>query len=306
MGFKEITKSGFLEVSAIHKLYYEVCGNPNGETLLFLHGGPGAGFADKDKRFFNFEKQQVVFYDQRGASRSLPFGSIAENTTQDLVEDINKLLDFLNLDKVTLFGGSWGTALALIYAIQFPDRVKELLLRGVYIVDKESTEHFLEGGVAKEFPEVWKRFSQNVPKESNASIIDYYLDKMQNGNTEEKKHFAYEWAFYEISIFKKGITSEEVDLILNQFPYESLSIMETHYLSKGCFIKDNYILDNLDVIDAIPMKIVHGKDDTICPVSVAIELNSRLKNCELYVVEGGHSDSEPEIETKLIELINKM
>ncbi|NRT14740.1 pimeloyl-ACP methyl ester carboxylesterase [Flavobacterium sp. 28A] len=129
---------------------------------------------------------------------------------------------------------------------------------------------------------------------------------MQNGNNEEKKHFAYEWAFYEISIFKKGITNEEVDLILSQFPYESLSIMETHYLSKGCFIEENYILNNIEALDAIPVKIVHGKDDTICPVSAAIELNFRLKNCELYVVEGGHSDSEPEIEAKLIEIVNEM
>ncbi|NRT14738.1 proline iminopeptidase [Flavobacterium sp. 28A] len=144
MNSKEITKSGFLEVSTIHKLYYEVCGNPKAETILFLHGGPGAGFADKDKRFFNFEKQQVVFFDQRGASRSLPFGSIIENTTQDLVEDINKLLCFLNIEKVTIFGGSWGTALALIYAIQFPDKVKELLLRGVYIVIKNQQNIFLK------------------------------------------------------------------------------------------------------------------------------------------------------------------
>jgi proline iminopeptidase len=298
------TKSGFLKVSEIHKLYYEVCGNPDAETILFLHGGPGAGFSEKDKRFFNFEKQRVIFFDQRGASKSLPFACIEENTTQDLVNDINKLLDYLVIDKVAIFGGSWGTALGLVYAIQNPSRVKGLLLRGVFIVDKESMEHFLNGGVEKEFPEVWERFSKNVPKESKSSIIEYYQHKMLNGTAEEKKYYSYEWAFYEISIFKKGIQKNEVEEILSQFPYESLSIMETHYLSNGCFIKENYILDNLKKIEAIPVKIVHGIDDAICPVIVAIELNSKLKNCELFIVEGGHSDSEPEIEHKLTDIIN--
>lgn len=297
------TKTGFLNVSETHKLYYEVCGNPLEETILFLHGGPGAGFSDEDKRFFNFEKQQVIFFDQRGASKSLPFGSIEENTTQDLVSDINKLLDSLEVDKFVIFGGSWGSTLGLVYSIQFPYRVKGLLLRGVFIVDKESIDHFLNGGVAKEFPEVWKRFSENVPKESKLSIIEYYKNKMLNGTDEEKKHFSYEWAFYEISIFKKGIQQNEVEAIISQFPYESLSIMETHYLSNGCFLKENYILDNIKQIETIPIKIVHGKDDAICPVSAAIELNSKLKNSELFIVEGGHSDSEPEIEEKLIEII---
>lgn len=297
------TKTGFLNVSETHKLYYEVCGNPLEETILFLHGGPGAGFSDEDKRFFNFEKQQVIFFDQRGASKSLPFGSIEENTTQDLVSDINKLLDSLEVDKFVVFGGSWGSTLGLVYSIQFPYRVKGLLLRGVFIVDKESIDHFLNGGVAKEFPEVWKRFSENVPKESKLSIIEYYKNKMLNGTDEEKKHFSYEWAFYEISIFKKGIQQNEVEAIISQFPYESLSIMETHYLSNGCFLKENYILDNIKQIETIPIKIVHGKDDAICPVSAAIELNSKLKNSELFIVEGGHSDSEPEIEEKLIEII---
>src|SRR6187431_815174 len=150
------TKSGFLEVSTTHKIYYEVCGNPVEDTILFLHGGPGAGFSDSDKRFFNFEKQRVIFFDQRGASKSLPFACIEENTTQDLVNDINKLLEYLEIDKVLVFGGSWGTTLGLVYAIQNPNKVRGLLLRGVFIVDKESMEHFLNGGVEKEFPEVWK------------------------------------------------------------------------------------------------------------------------------------------------------
>lgn len=298
------TKTDFFEVSATHKIYYEVCGSPVKETILFIHGGPGAGFSDRDKRFFNFDKQCVVFFDQRGASKSIPFGCIEENTTQDLVNDITKLLDYLAIDRVLLFGGSWGTTLGLVYAIENPNRVKGLLLRGVFLANKASIDHYLEGGVQKEFPEIWNRFSQNVPKISTLSITDYYLNKMMNGTSKEKQFFSYEWAFYEISIYKKGITKEEVEAVLELIPYESLSIMETHYLRNNYFFKENYIFDNLNKIEHIPVKIVHGKEDAICPVRFAVELDSLLKNSVLFIVEGGHSDSEPEIEHKLIDIIN--
>lgn len=304
MNSKQLTKTGFLKVSKNHKIYYEDCGNPNGEIILFIHGGPGAGFSEIDKRFFNFDIHRVLFFDQRGASKSIPFGCIEENTTQDLINDINKLLDYLAIDKVLIFGGSWGTTLGLVYAIQNPNRIRGLLLRGVFLANKDSVEHYLNGGVKKEFPEIWKRFSQNVPKESNLSIAEFYLDKMINGTPEEKRHFSYEWAFYEISIYKKDILKEEVVAVLERIPYESLSIMETHYLRNNYFFNENYILKNLSQIELIPIKIVHGKDDAICPVRFAIDLNSKLKNSEIFVLEGGHSDSEPEIENKLKEIIN--
>jgi len=296
----------FFKVSEIHNLHYEVYGNPNGEPILFVHGGPGAGFSQEDKRFFNFDKHKVIFFDQRGSSKSTPFGSIIENTTQDLVDDINKLLDFLEINEVTLFGGSWGKTLGLVYAIQNPNRIKRLLLRGIFLGNKESIDYYLNGGIEEQFPEIWKRFRDNVPKESELSIPEYYLDKMINGSDEEKKYFSYEWAFYEISIFKNNISKEEVPAILGKFPYESLSIMEAHYLTNGCFIDEDYIFKNINKIIHIPTTIIHGKQDAICPVKFAIELNSKLANSELFVVEGGHSDSEPEIEKKLIKVINQI
>ena len=295
----------YFKASETHKIHYEVCGNQNAEPILFVHGGPGAGFSEHDKRFFNFDKQKVIFFDQRGASKSIPFGSIIENTTQDLVNDINNLLDYLEIDNVILFGGSWGTTLGLVYAIQNPNRIKGLLLRGVFLGNKESNEHYFNGGVKKDFPEIWERFSNNVPIENTHSFPEFYLDKMINGSEKEKRFFAYEWAFYEISIFKKSITKKEVERILEQIPYESLSIIEAHYLSNDCFIEENYILKNLEKINHIPIKIIHGKEDAICPLKFAIELDSKLKNSELYILNGGHSDSEPEIEKKIIEIVSK-
>jgi proline iminopeptidase len=301
---KQLTKTDFFKASETHKIYYEICGNPIAEPILFIHGGPGAGFSERDKRFFDFNKQKVIFFDQRGASKSIPFGYIEENTTQDLVNDINNLLDYLKIDKVIIFGGSWGTTLGLVYAIQNPNKVKGLLLRGIFLANKESVEHYLNGGVEKDFPEIWKRFSKNVPIESKLTIQEYYLNKITNSTQKDKTYYSYEWAFYEISIYKKNITKKEVEEILEKIPYESLSIMETHYLCNNYFLKENYILENIKQIEHIPIKIVHGKEDAICPVKFAVEFDQKLINSELFIVEGGHSDSEPEIENKLIEIIN--
>lgn len=297
-------QKGFLQVSTTHKINYEVCGNQNGDAILFVHGGPGFGYSERDKRFFNFDKQKVIFFDQRGASKSIPFGSIEENTTQDLVNDINALLDYLKISSVILFGGSWGSFLSLVYAIQNPNRVKGLLLRGLFLGNEDSVNHFLNGGVKEFYPTHWKRFKNNTLNDNGLSIAQFYLDKMINGNPQEKKYYAYEWAFYEISIFKKYITEKEVDEILNQIPYESLSILEAHYLSNNCFVEEGYVLNNINKIEHISTFIIHGNEDVICPLKFAIELDSKLKNSKLFVVDAGHSDSEPEIEKKLVEIIN--
>lgn len=300
-----IVEKGYLQVSDLHKIYYEVCGNTNGESILFVHGGPGVGFSENDKRFFDFKKQKVIFFDQRGASKSLPFGSIEENTTQDLVNDINKLLDHLNIPKVHIFGGSWGTTLSLVYAIQNPEKVKNLLLRGVFLANKESIEYFINGGVENQFPKEWNRFKNNVPLTNKENVAAYYLNKMLYGTDKEKKFFSYEWAYYEISIFKKDITESEIQSLLNKFSYQSLSIMEAHYLTNNCFLKDNYILENISAIESIPVKIIHGRNDSICPLIYAEDLHQKLNNSELYIEDAGHSDSEPEIENRIIKIIKK-
>lgn len=297
--------SDLLPVSELHKIHYEVCGNPDGEPILFVHGGPGAGYAERDKRFFDFNKQRVVFFDQRSSSRSTPFGTIEENTTPHLVADINILLDHLKIKKVTLFGGSWGTTLSLVYAIQNPERVNRLLLRGIFLANKAASDYFLNGGTEQFYPEVWKRFEDTIPKDNKQSVSEFYLDKMLNGTEKERDFFCYEWAFYEISIFKKNISEEQVNKVLNEISYKSLSILEAYYSANNFFLEENYILNNIKQLDAIPVKIVHGKNDVICPAEYAIELNENLKNSELFIVDGGHSDTEPEIEKKLIELINE-
>ena len=209
-------KTGYLKVSPIHSLYYECYGNPNGKPVLFLHGGPGAGFSDDSSRFFNPDIFNVIFFDQRGASRSLPFGNIEENTTQDLINDINQLLDFLNIEKVLLFGGSWGSTLALVYAIQNVERVTGMLLRGIFLGDKASVDYFINGGVKAQFSEVWERFESLVPPNERGNIPRYYLEKMLSEDETISNRFAYEWAYYEMSIYKQGVTSDnEIKELVN-------------------------------------------------------------------------------------------
>ena len=300
-----LIEKGYLQVSNIHSIYYEVCGNTNDEPILFVHGGPGAGFSEKDKRFFDFKKQKVIFFDQRGSSKSLPFGCIEENTTQDLVNDINTLLEHLNIPKVHLFGGSWGTTLSLVFTIQNPEKVKSILLRGIFLANAASIEYFINGGIENQFPMVWNRFKNNVPLANQENCAKYYLAKMLNGTDKEKDFFSYEWAYYEISIFKDDIAESEIQSIVNEFPYQSLSIMEAHYLTNNCFIEDNYILKNISTIQSIPVKIIHGRNDSISPVQYAEALHQKLNNSELYIENAGHSDSEPNIESRIIKVIKK-
>ncbi|MWB96297.1 prolyl aminopeptidase [Flavobacterium sp. GA093] len=297
-------QKGYLQVSELHNIYYEVCGNDAAEPYLFVHGGPGAGFSEHDKRFFDFDKHKVIFFDQRGASKSEPFGEIKENTTQDLVNDINTLLLHLNIDKMAVFGGSWGTTLSLVFAIQNPDKIKSLLLRGIFLGNNSAIDHYLNGGVEKEFPNEWKRFKQNVPLDTPQTIAEYYLDQMLHGTPESKAFYCYEWAFYELSIFKKGITKPEIELLLTEFPYESLAIMEAHYLSNACFIDEDYILNNIEAIKEIPTAIIHGQSDAICPVTDAIALHNNLNNSVLYIEDAGHSDSETAIENRIMKILS--
>lgn len=298
----KLNQKGYLQVSDLHEIYYEVHGN--GKPYLFIHGGPGAGFSEQDKRFFDFEQHKVIFFDQRGASRSKPFASIKENTTQDLVNDINILLEYLQITEINVFGGSWGTTLSLVFAIQNTEKVKSLLLRGVFLADQKAIHHFLGGALRSNYPKEWERFSKNVPTESTLSISEYYLDQMLNGTPEKREFYCYEWAYYEISIFIKGIRENEIDAVINQFPYQSLSIMEAHYMSHNCFLEDNYIINNTAIIEHIPTIIIHGEHDAICPVEYAQELHNKLSKSILYIENAGHSDSEPAIEKRIIKILN--
>lgn len=293
-------QTGYLNVSHGHELYFELYGNPKGIPVVFLHGGPGAGFGDKDKKFFDSSRYNVLFFDQRGTSRSKPFGSIENNTTQLLVKDINTLLDHLNFDKVYVFGGSWGSTLSLVYAIHHPERVLGLILRGIWLANRYALDHYIGGGIKEFFPDVWDRFESLVPKGENP--VDYYLKMMTSDNTEISDKYAYEWAYYEMSFYtiNKITDTEEV---LKTFSYKSMAILEAYYIKNNCFLAQDFIMKNIDKIKDIKTAIVHGRFDFICTPIQAFQLHEGLNNSKLNIEIAGHSSSDEE---NMIALISEL
>lgn len=293
---KESYEKGYIPVGDGHELYYELYGNPKGIPVLFLHGGPGAGFSDSDKDFFDKRRYKVLFFDQRGTSRSLPFGSVENNTTQHLVKDINLIMDKLGFDNAYVFGGSWGSTLALVYAIHHPERVLGLILRGVWLANEYGIEHYIGGGIKEFFPDVWNRFA-NLVKDGEKPV-DYYLKQMLSNNEKVSNQYAYEWARYEMSFYTIR-KIEETDDLLDTLSYKSMAILEAYYIKNRCFLSEDFIMKNVDKIKDIKTTIVQGRFDFICPPVQAFRLHGGLNNSTLNVVTAGHSSSDPEIKKKL-------
>ncbi len=296
-------KSGYIDVTDGHSLYFELYGNPKGIPVLFLHGGPGAGFSDSDKQFFNKRRYNVLFFDQRGASRSKPFGSIRNNTTQDLLQDVDYILDYLNFNKVYVFGGSWGSSLSLLYAIHNPKRVLGLVVRGIWLANKYGLDHYMNGGIKEFFPDVWERFETLVPKGKNP--VKYYLDKMLSDDIKESDKFAYEWAYYELSFYTINKITDPAEL-LKGFAYKSMAILEAHYINNKCFIPEDFIMKNIDKIAHIKTAIVHGRYDFICTPAQAFRLHSGMKNSKLNITNAGHSSSDLENKRALIRELKRV
>jgi proline iminopeptidase len=286
---------GYLNVGDGHRLYFERYGNPDGIPVLFVHGGPGAGFGESDKSFFDPEVFDVVLFDQRGAGRSKPFASLDANTTDHLVHDMERLLDFLAVERTMLFGGSWGSTLSLVYAIRHPERVTGMVLRGIFLGDAQSMEHFVGGGVSATFPEVWERFIGHIPEAHRDDPARYYLQQMQADDEQRRELFTYEWALYELSCIKLELPPTEVEGLLEHYSYRSLAPLEAHYMAHQCFVPDNYVLDHANVLAGIPTSIVHGRYDAICLARDAYRLHQSLRGSTLQFVCAGHSASEPAI-----------
>lgn len=289
-------------------MYYELYGNPKEIPVLFFHGGPGSGFHDKHKVFFNSKKHNVIFFDQRGSGKSTPFASIRNNTTQDLVSDSKKLLDYLGFNKVFLFGGSWGSTMALLFAIEYPQMVTGMFLRGIFLAThKEIYEYYLGGNVKTYFPEVWERFVSLVPKEKRSEMVKFYLEKMHSKDEEEREKYLYEWSFYESSIMTLKFDPEG---LIKEFKrdksYRSLSPLEAHYMLNNCFLEEDFILKNIKKIPNVPITIVQGRYDMVCPPITAYNLYKSLPSSKLYLVTAGHHGSDLAIKKKTIEEMEKI
>ncbi len=293
---KKYLRSGYLAVSDGHQLYYETYGDPAGLPVLFLHGGPGVGFSDHDKRFFDPAKFRVLFFDQRGAGRSRPYGELAHNSSQKLVEDIVRLLDHFDLPEIILFGGSWGSTLALLFGIQHPGRVQAMVLRGIFPANRRSIDYFLQGETLLFFPEAWRRFSGQVPPRERHDIAGYYLKQMQSDEEATRRKYIFEWSFYGAQLARMGADPEKLAETINPDSAEAEAKLEAYFSANTCFLPDDYIYDNAHKIGDTPVRIVQGRYDMFCPPVLAYELHERLPNSRLRIVEAGHAASEPAIE----------
>jgi proline iminopeptidase len=293
----EPLRTGYLAVADEHELYWEVSGNPDGIPVIVLHGGPGGTAGPEMRRFFDAERFYMLLFDQRGAVRSRPAGEWRHNTTDLLVEDINKLRDHVGIEgKAILFGGSWGTTLALAYTETHPDLVAGLLLRGVYLCTRDDIDYFYHGGSAAQFPEAWERLRSILPEPES---LDYprQLFEMATGKDPESRKLAIdEWAYYEIRMVSVSMTDEIATDIVEKYGdwLMSFSVLENWYMMNGCFLDDGQLLRDADRIAHIPTFIVQGRFDTICRPRGAWELAQRLDDVLLEITaNAGHSQNEP-------------
>ncbi|ENO12282.1 prolyl aminopeptidase [Thermoplasmatales archaeon SCGC AB-539-C06] len=307
MVYKKIKnyKKGFLDVGEGHSIYYELSGNPDGKPVLFIHGGPGAGFFYQDKQFFNPKIFNIITFDQRGAGKSKPFASLDNNNTNLLVNDINKLLTMLHIDRVFLFGGSWGSTLSLVYAIRNPDRVAAMVLRGIFLASKEEEEYMFYGA-RHVFPEVWETMARLVPDSHKKRILEFFYEMVLSQDAQIRSKFARAWETYEISISKLKYSKRVVNNFLKMIKYEASARIELHYLVNQCFIPKDYILRNTEKLKGIPVSIVHGRYDHVASPLSAYMLHKKLPDSSLYYTLAGHSAYDTDTTKRLVKEMDKL
>jgi proline iminopeptidase len=291
-----------LRVDALHELYVEECGNPQGLPVVFLHGGPGAGLSPFHRRFFDPARYRIVLFDQRGAGRSTPHAELRDNTTGHLVADIEAIREHFGIERWVVFGGSWGSTLALAYAQRHPERVLGLVLRGIFLGRTYELRWFneLDGGAQWIFPERWQPYLEHIPPEERHDMIEAYWRRLDSDDEAVRLAAAHAWSDWE-----GGSTT------LQHAPHEpgnfeepgvalSVARAEVHYFRHRLFLEPDQLLRDIDRIRHIPATIVHGRYDIICPVKSACDLAQAWPEAALDIVLAGHSAAEPAIVDVLV------
>ena len=289
-----------------HQIYMEQCGNPEGLPVVVLHGGPGGGCSPAMRRYFDPRVFRVILFDQRGCGKSRPHASVENNTTWHLVEDIERLRSLLDIDEWTVFGGSWGATLALIYAQAHPDRVSRLVLRGVFLATQSELDWFYGGGAGKFWPEPWAKFTSLLAEDELSDTIKAYNKRLFSGDRATEILYAKAWSAWEnalASIHSNGVVGESPGEYARAF-----ARLENHYFTNNAFLeKDGQILDQMGRIAHIPGHIVQGRYDMICPPQAAWDLSERWPNAELKMVrQAGHALSEPGISAELVRIMDRV
>ena len=293
--------SGMLDVGDGHQVYWEMAGNPEGKPAVFLHGGPGGGISPKHRSLFDPERYRVLLFDQRGCGRSTPHAELEANTTWHLVADIERLRAQMGVEKLLVFGGSWGSTLALAYAEAHPERVSELVLRGIFTLRRFELEWYYQGGAALIFPDKWEQFLAPIPQAERGDLIAAYRKRLTSPDAQVRREAARAWSVWEgetITLLPDAAYTaqhEEEDFAL------AFARIENHYFVHGGWLQEGQLIRDAGRLRDIRGVIIHGRYDMACPAQNAWDLHRAWPEAELHIVEGaGHAFSEPGILHQLV------
>lgn len=291
----------FLETGSTHLVYVEISGNPEGIPVIFLHGGPCSGTKPEHRRFFNPEIYKIILFDQRGCGQSLPFGEIKNNSTQDLIDDMERIREQSGINHWLLFGGSWGGALALLYAQQHPDKVLGMVVRGVFLARRQDMDWFAGNGVNRIYPEQWQKLADAAPDTESNRRIAALWDLINDENKDRQLQVATAWQAWngQVALGKAyvpcTVKPNDASQIIKQVR------MELHYALNNYFINENQILDNCDKLKNIPAIIIHGRYDLVCPLEAGLHLHQKLPQSEFIVLpNAGHISQHEEMVDALV------
>jgi len=297
--------SGMLDLDGRHKMYWEQSGNPAGVPVVFLHGGPGAGAGPTHRRFFDPAHYRIVIFDQRGAGRSQPLGEIRDNTTGHLVADIERLRGLVGVERWHVFGGSWGSTLALAYAEAHPERVMSLALRGIFLCRREEIDWFLHG-MRWFAPEIWREFAGYIPEDERGDLLKAYYRRLTDPDPAVHMPAARRWSVYEGTCCTLLPSPELVANFSTDVMALGIARLESHYFINDIFMPRNALLENLHKIRHIPAFIVQGRYDLVCPIATADELHRAWPQAGYEIVsDAGHSVMEPGIRKALVRCMDR-
>lgn len=295
--------NGFMPVSDLHTIHYEQSGNPEGIAVVVLHGGPGGGMRSEYRRYFDPTKWRIVQLSQRGCGQSTPFAELRENTTWDLIKDIDQLRKHLDIKQWAVFGGSWGSTLSLAYSQTHPDDCLALFLRGIFLVRKREIQWFYQEGCSRIYPDSWENYVAEIPVDERGDFITAYYKRLTDEDPVIRQTAARAWSIWEAST-SKLIQNENLMLSFGEDKFaEAFARIECHYFIHNCFFdEENHLLNRIDIIRHLPGVIVQGRYDVVCPVESAWELHKAWPEAEFHLVaDAGHSVSELGIQEKLVE-----
>lgn len=296
-----------IKTGELHELYVEESGSKSGIPVLFFHSGPGSNSEPFNRRFLDPQKYRIILFDQRGCGRSTPHASLEDNNTQALISDIELIRNHFNIDRWMLLGGAWGATLALVYALQYPERVMAMVLRGTFLCRQKDIDWFYKEGANRLFPDAWAEFSRSVSPDGDGNLFEAYHKKLTGPDELARMAAAKAWALWEGQCSTLRPNHNVIDRFTEPHTATSLAMIACHYFMNQGFIEPNHILNNAHKLEGIPGTLIHGRYDIVCPLEQAQLLNQAWAGSELHIVrDAGHSSSEPSIVDAIVRATDEM